>query len=166
MATDGTTPVGNWQPVTGDADMVSITNPDGSGLTEQQHVDLLNKLRTSDLGVAHPDLATWTKWDEQNTFFFQGQAGPARERHLPPGLPRWRRPGRALLGPIDQPVRAGSERVQLLHQVHRGLRVAAGPHHERGRRPLARARGIISSGLALREGARGELLVHGLGTTS
>jgi hypothetical protein len=50
--------------------MVSITNPDGTGLTEEQHVKLLNLLRNSDLGVAHPDLATWTSWDQNNPFFF------------------------------------------------------------------------------------------------
>ena len=66
----GGAPAGPWQRVTGDADMVSITNPDGTGLTEEQHVKLLNLLRNSDLGVAHPDLATWTSWDQNNPFFF------------------------------------------------------------------------------------------------
>ena len=62
-----------WQRVTGDADMVSIVNPDGSGLTEAQHVKLLDFLRDSDLGVAHPDLATWTRSDEANPFFFDAK---------------------------------------------------------------------------------------------
>lgn len=63
-------PVGNWQRVTGDADMVAIVNPDGSGLTQPQHIKLLNQLRDSNLGVAHPELATWTRYDEANPFFF------------------------------------------------------------------------------------------------
>ena len=63
-------PVGPWQRVVGDPDMVAITNMDGSGLTEAQHVAVLNDLRLTKVGVEHPELATWTRYDEEHPFYF------------------------------------------------------------------------------------------------
>jgi hypothetical protein len=62
-----------WRAIAGDTDMVSITNPDGSNLTQAQNERILTRLRQSGLGIMHPYLATWTKKLEATPFMFKSK---------------------------------------------------------------------------------------------
>jgi hypothetical protein len=61
---------GKWASITGDVDLIALTNADGSALTEAEHVALLKELRGSPLGTQHPESVTWTK---RGKFWFDGK---------------------------------------------------------------------------------------------
>jgi hypothetical protein len=49
---------GKWKFITGDIDLIAITKSDGSALSDTEHVNILNQLKTI-LGAQHPESATW-----------------------------------------------------------------------------------------------------------
>lgn len=50
----------SWASITGDVDLVAITNADGSPLGTLKHVKVLQELRESPLQIQHPETATWS----------------------------------------------------------------------------------------------------------
>ncbi len=64
---------GKWKFVTGDIDLIAITKADGTALSDVEHVKILKRL-AQDLGVQHPESATWVK---NGKFWFK-----AKENYL------------------------------------------------------------------------------------
>ena len=55
---------GPWKTITGDIDLVSITNADGSPLSDEQYVKVLEELGAGPVNIQHPATATW--YDDVN----------------------------------------------------------------------------------------------------
>jgi len=50
-----------WASVTGDVDLIALTNADGTALSSARHVALLKEMRGGPVGAMHPESATWIK---------------------------------------------------------------------------------------------------------
>lgn len=59
-----------WKSITGDIDLVSITNTNNSALTDEQYVQVLEKAGAGPIGVQHPATATWYNQVNDDTFVF------------------------------------------------------------------------------------------------
>ena len=59
-----------WKFITGDIDLIALTKPNGSALTDIEHVGVLKRLRSSIVGSQHPESATWVK---KGQFWFKAK---------------------------------------------------------------------------------------------
>jgi hypothetical protein len=59
-----------WKSVTGDIDLVSITNTDNSALSNEQYVEVLEEMGAGPVQIQHPATATWYSQVNDDTFLF------------------------------------------------------------------------------------------------
>lgn len=52
---------GKWRSITGDMDLLQLSNADGTPLTDGERAKLYIQLASSSLGLLHPETATWIK---------------------------------------------------------------------------------------------------------
>lgn len=52
---------GKWRSITGDMDLLQLSNADGTPLTDRERARLYIQLASSQLGLLHPETATWIK---------------------------------------------------------------------------------------------------------
>jgi hypothetical protein len=61
---------GVWRSITGDVDLVSVTAADGSPLSDQRYVELLEQLGATSVAVQHASTVTWYKQLNDGTYVF------------------------------------------------------------------------------------------------
>ena len=83
--TDGC--AGLWRSITGDVDLVSVTGADGSPLSDQRYVELLEQLGATSVAVQHPSTVTWYKQLNDGTFVFDAkdERFPEKARYMQAG---------------------------------------------------------------------------------